>query len=196
MSYVLAVAVGFLFGAADQYLGSRSALGPWTATVSQVSAPWLLLSFAAGMTQLLARRAMGLGLAIVLPALVGYFAMTCSPMESIPAVEFRSCFTNVVTVPYNPVWILGGVLFGPLFGLLGQRWRVNRWWLSAAAVTFTLLIEPLARRVATPWMVTTTPMVWWTEVAIGAVLAVLFINSISTARRTREVQSPNEFLAP
>ncbi|MEA2461267.1 MAG: hypothetical protein QOH90_1444, partial [Actinomycetota bacterium] len=108
MAYLVAVVMGFVFGAADQYLGSRSALlGAWTATASQVSAPWLLLSFAAGMTQIRARRATALGLAIVVPALIGYFSMTCSPMESIPAIEFKSCFTNVVSVPYNPLWILG-----------------------------------------------------------------------------------------
>src|SRR5262249_58567658 len=48
MAYVLAALAGLAFGAADQYLGSFSALGGWTAAVSGLSAPWLLLPFVAG----------------------------------------------------------------------------------------------------------------------------------------------------
>jgi hypothetical protein len=183
MAYFIAVVVGFAFGAADQFLGARSAfVGVWAVTVSQVSAPWLLLSFAAGMTQERARRAMALGLVIVVPALVGYFAMTCSPMESIPLRQFSSCFVTVTGAPYNPLWILGGVLFGPLFGFLGQRWRVQRSAISAAVVAGTLCFEPLARFAFSPWMLSSTPVVWWTEVAIGALLAVSFVFAIANSR--------------
>jgi hypothetical protein len=59
MAYFVALVCGFTFGAADQYLGSRVVLGAWAPTVSMISAPWLLLSFVAGMTQEGRRRAMG-----------------------------------------------------------------------------------------------------------------------------------------
>jgi hypothetical protein len=36
------------FFAGDQYLGSRVTLGPWAATASAASAPWLVLTFAFG----------------------------------------------------------------------------------------------------------------------------------------------------
>jgi hypothetical protein len=52
--FVVAAVIGFAFGSGDQYLGSLSlpaALGPWTVSVSQMSALWLLLPFAFGCTQ-------------------------------------------------------------------------------------------------------------------------------------------------
>jgi hypothetical protein len=64
MAYFVVVIAGLAFGMADQYLGSRSALGAWAATASVVSAPWLLLAFIAGMTQERARRAMTLGFVV------------------------------------------------------------------------------------------------------------------------------------
>jgi hypothetical protein len=66
VAYFVAAAVGLAFGAADQYLGSRSALGPWAWTVSGMSAPWLVLPFVVGMTQERGRRAMALGLVVTL----------------------------------------------------------------------------------------------------------------------------------
>ena len=185
VAYAVAALVGLVFGAADQFLGSRSALGAWAVAVSQVSAPWLLLSFFAGTTQERARRAMRLGLVIVVPALVGYFAMTCSPMESLPLNQFSSCFSTVVSVPYNPLWIAGGVLFGPVFGWLGWRWHVERSWTSAAIVAATLCLEPLARLLVAPWMLGRAPVVWWTEIALGLLAAAAFAGRIATSRRAR-----------
>jgi hypothetical protein len=185
VAYLVSLVAGLAFGAADQYLGSRSALGAWAATVSMVSAPWLLLSFVAGLTQERGRRAMALGLAVVVPALVGYFAMTCSPMENVPLGRFSTCFLTIARTSYNPLWIAGGMLFGPLYGLLGQRWHVDRSWKSAALVAGTLCLEPLARLVVAPWMLSPAPAVWWSEVAVGGFLAVSFAYAIATSRRAR-----------
>src|SRR5205823_4526706 len=126
------------------YLGSRSALGGWAAAVSGLSAPWLVLPFLAGMTQERARRAMILGLVVTLSALAGYFAMTYSPVENVPIAGFLPGVVAMTTSGYNPLWILGGILTGPLYGLLGQRWRVGRSWVSAVLVTVVLTMEPLA----------------------------------------------------
>jgi hypothetical protein len=184
MTYLLAIAGGALFGMADQYLGSRSALGAWAATVSLVSAPWLLLSFAAGVTQTERRRAVALGVIVIIPALVGYFAMTCSPIENVALGRSSTCITTIVRTGYNPLWILGGLLLGPVYGLLGQRWRVGKSWISAAVVTCTLCLEPLARLIATPWMLS-QPVVWWSEVAIGILLAGFFAFEIGNSRGSR-----------
>jgi hypothetical protein len=187
VAYFIAVVVGLAFGATDQYLGTIR-FDPWAWTVSGMSAPWLVLPFVVGMTQERARRAMALGLVATVAALVGYFAMTYSPMESIPVAEFPKGFLTIVRTGYNPLWIAGGAVIGPLFGLLGQRWRIARWWPSAALVTCALCFEPLAReRVG---RLAPHPNVWGIEVAVGAVAAVSFALMIATARRARETVPP------
>src|SRR5436190_3791538 len=130
ISYLVASVLGLAFGAADQYLGSRSsALGPWASTIAQVSAPWLVLPFVVGLTQQRPRRAMVLGLVVTASALFGYFAMTYSPIE-IASWSFGRFIRGMVAVTasgYNPRSIIGVLVIGPLFGALVQRWRVGRW---------------------------------------------------------------------
>ncbi len=93
MAFLLVALIGFAFGAADQYLGSLRplvALGPWTTAVSGMSAPWLVLPFLAGCSQVLPRRAMAAGLVATQAALFGYFVMTLSPVEGVAlAKAFR-----------------------------------------------------------------------------------------------------------
>jgi hypothetical protein len=169
--FLIAVAVGFVFGAADQYLGSRVTLGPWAATVSTTSAPWLALPFAFGCSQVRPRRATALGLVVTFAALAGYFALMWSPLEgvvlsqSLPHLPtlLRSQWANVV----------GGLLTGPLFGFLGQRWRVGRSWAGPALVAGSFCLEPLARWLA--GRLSPPALVWQVEVAAGAALAVLFV---------------------
>jgi hypothetical protein len=81
MVVVAAVLFSAAFGAGDQYLGSLS-WHPWAADVSLLSAPWLVLPFLAGWTQREPRRAMLLGFACTVAALVGYGLMTLSPVEN------------------------------------------------------------------------------------------------------------------
>jgi len=170
MIFAVAALVGVVFGAADQYLGSLTpfvALGAWTVSVSQMSAPWLLLPFAFGCTQDRARRAILLGLVATLAALAGYFAMAVSPLEGvalgqIPHAALAEISSNFT--PAHPV-ILGGLVTGPLFGLLGQRWRVSRSWIVAALIAGAFLLEPLAR-VADGQLLGPT-WVWAAEIALG-----------------------------
>ncbi len=181
MTYVAAVVLGLTFGAVDQYLGSRSALGAWAATVSGLSAPWLVVPFVAGMTQVRVRRGMALGLVVTVSAVVGYFAMTYSPMEN---VALSRAFQGIVAMARsggNPLWIAGAFIVGPLYGFLGVRWRVDRSWISAALVTTVILLEPVARR--SVGMLGRPPLVWEAEVALGAVAALTFAQSIIAARR-------------
>lgn len=191
MAYVIAIVAGLVFGAADQYLGSLkvgSILGTWSWTVSGMSAPWLLLPFLAGMTQERRRRAMGSGLAVTMAALVGYFAMSHSPMEGVPLDRFFDRVVTMVSTGYNPLWIVGGILTGPLYGFLGHRWRVARSWISAVLVASALCFEPLAWRVV--GMLSGPSVVWGVEVAIGTVVAVWFAFMIAASRRARETVPP------
>jgi hypothetical protein len=175
MAYLVAVVAGLAFGAIDQYLGTLAAgsvLGTWSWTVSGMSAPWLVLPFVAGATQNRPRRGAAIGLVVTLSALAGYFAMTYSPLESIPIREFWSGVVGMVTSPPNPEWILAGAITGPLMGYLGHRWRVARSWVGAAIITTALVLEPVARsavgRLERP------PQVWATEIAVGIVAGVTF----------------------
>jgi hypothetical protein len=188
MAFLLAAILGLAFGAADQYLGSMLWLGSWAPTAAQVSAPWFILPFVAGMTQERPHRAMALGLVVTAAALLGYFAMTYSPMEIHPWTLHRFT-TGMVAVTtrgwYNPVYIVSGVFTGPLFGLLGQRWRVRRSWISAALVVGALCLEPLAR-LSVGQLMPPTP-VWTVEVVSGTVVAALFAYALISWRRAERV---------
>jgi hypothetical protein len=191
MAYLVAVILGLLFGAGTQYLGTLTAgsvLGTWAWSVSGMSAPWLALPFVAGITQKDARRAALLGLVVTLAALAGYFAMSHSPMEGVPIEDFPRRVLTMIRTGYNPVWIVAGIVTGPLYGFLGQRWRVARSWISAALVACALCFEPLARGVV--GMLSPHPVVWWAEIAIGIVVAVSFAYLIVTSRRARETVPP------
>ncbi len=171
MPFVVAVVAGLVFGAADQYLGSRSiTLGHWASTAAQVSAPWLILPFVMGTLERRPRRAMVLGLVATASALTGYFVMTYSPIE-VPGWTFQRFVSGLVAVStsgYNPLYIVGGLVTGPLFGLLGQRWRVRRWWVSAAVVGGALCLEPLARWIT--GQLSPPAPVWAVEVMAGVAL--------------------------
>jgi Family of unknown function (DUF6518) len=157
-------------------LGNRFMLGPWASTVSAVSAPWLVLPFLFGCSQAYPRRAMALGLVATLAALSGYFALMWSPLEgvwlsqSLPHLPtlLRSQWANIV----------GGLVTGPLFGLLGQRWRARRSWASAALVAGALCLEPPARWVA--GQLPPPAVVWELEIAAGVVLALFFVAAAVT----------------
>jgi Family of unknown function (DUF6518) len=184
VAYVIAVIAGLVFGAGDQYLGTLAAgsfLGTWSWTVSGMSAPWVIAPFLAGMTQDRSRRAIKLGLVVTLSALAGYFAMSHSPMEGAALKEFWPRVVRMITTGFNPAWIAAGLVTGPLFGFLGNRWRVARWWVSAAAFVGSLCLEPLARLPV--GMLSANPIVWAAEVATGAIAAAWFVHEIANGRR-------------
>ena len=93
--------------------------------------------------------------------------MTASPFESVPLSRFVPAFVAVARS--NALWIAGGVVTAPLYGLLGRRWRVSRWWASAALLAGSVCLEPSAR-----WLVGRVPPsdgVWLAEIAVGLCLA-------------------------
>jgi hypothetical protein len=172
----LALLLSAAFGAADQYLGSFSA-HPWAADVSLLSAPWLVVAFAAGWTQTEPGRGALVGLACTFAALVGYGVMTLSPVEN---AQFTILGVEGLIRSESRV-IVGGLVTGPVFGWLGQRWRVGRRWPGAALVAATVCLEPLARTVVGGQYTIRFRDVWFAEVAVG----VAMLAYVAWARRAR-----------
>jgi hypothetical protein len=190
MAFVVAIVIGLMFGAVDQYLGTvhvTSRLGWWTITVSGMSAPWLILPFLAGMTQQRAKRAVALGVVVVMSALAGYFAMSNSVFESVPVASFWPRTVRMATTESNMMWIVGGLITGPIYAFFGYRWRVARSWAGAALVTLALCLEPLARSIAGTGFLggglSGSPVVWRAEVLIGLAAAAAF--GVMLLRRRR-----------
>jgi Family of unknown function (DUF6518) len=173
------VVLAVMFGAADQYLGSLEGhFGhfAWAVDVSLLSAPWLLLAFAAGYTQRDARRATLLGLLATMAALLGYLFMTLSPTEN-------AHLTSAAVAGFvrsDPFTFIGGIVTGPLFGWFGHRWRVGRSWRGALVAAATLCLEPLAHIVARR-PIASFPVAL-SEVAVGLALG-LYV-SVTSLRRS------------
>jgi hypothetical protein len=181
IAFVIAAVFGFVFGAADQYLGSRGVtLGIWASTVSMLSAPWLVLPFAFGCSQTRPRRAAALGLVATMAGLAGYFTMMWSPIEGVPWSQFATQWHYLVGS--QRMNIAGGLATGPFFGYLGQRWRAHRSWASATLVAGALCLEPLVRW-AVDGRLSTPAFVYQIEVAAGIALALFFIVSGVSRRR-------------
>ena len=143
MVVALALVLSAAFGAGDQYLGSGHIwAAAWATDVSLLSAPWLVLAFAAGATQREPRRAALLGLGCTAAALIGYFLMTDSPAEG---AHYTLTNLRGFLVSEHGVF-LGAVFTGPLFGWFGQQWRTRRAIAGALVTAVALCLEPLARR--------------------------------------------------
>jgi uncharacterized protein DUF6518 len=164
------------FGAADQYLGSLSA-HPWGADISLLSAPWLVLAFAAGCSQRDPRRAALLGLGCTYAALLGYGLMTLSPVENahVTLTTVRGFLVSERSV------FVGGIVTGPLFGWFGQQWRTRQAWLGALVTAAALCLEPLARHASVDPI--RFRAVWIAEVAAGLVLAAYVVAAHGSLRR-------------
>lgn len=173
---VLLAAAGLAFGAGDQYLGSIP--GRWTVATSLLSAPWLAVPFLAGVTQVRAKRAAAAGATIALAALAGYFLMVMSPFEG-----GRSSFTApeiTGLLGSNVLTIVGGLVLGPLYGLIGHYWRIRRSFLAVAAVAAPLCLEPLFHLVFAGAL---GPNV--TTVGLGEAVAGLLLGIVLFFLRTR-----------
>ena len=170
---LVSVLVGVGFGVGDQYLGSLAALGSWTETLSLLSAPWLVLPFAIGCSQPRASRAAISGLVVTMSALAGYFLMIMGPFEGGQwNFTLREAHGLLLS---NTLNIIGGLVTGPVYGFLGQRWRTRRAWMSAALVAGTLCLEPFALTATGRTFGGESTAVWRLEVVAGIALAVYFV---------------------
>jgi hypothetical protein len=180
MRPALAALGAFLFGAVDQYLGglwSATHIGFWSIDVSMMSAPWLALPFVFGARERVAARAAWIGALATFAALLGYFAMTLSPIEG---VALRQVHPLPFLVSQLHV-ILPAVLTGPVWGWLGHRWRSGRSWVGAVAVGGAFCLEPLARAIyGQPFAAADVAMA---EAVAGVVLTGLLVVLAVRARR-------------
>jgi len=175
---VAALVLAAAFGASDQYLGSIPGM-LWGVDVSLLSAPWLVLAFAAGATQREPRRAALLGLGCTTAALVGYFLMTDSPLEN---AHYSLANLHGFAISEARV-IVGALVTGPLFGWFGQQWKTQRRLLAPLVVAGALCLEPLARR-ANGYPIHFRD-VSLAEVAAGLLLATYALLSHARARSSR-----------
>ncbi len=187
---LVAVLVGVGFGAGDQYLGSLITLGSWTESLSLLSAPWLVLPFAFGCSQLRAGRAAIAGLVVTMSALVSYFLMIMGPFEggrwNLNFHEARGVLLS------NMLNIVGGLVTGPLYGFLGQRWRTRRAWISAALVAGALCLEPFVLTAAGRTFPGESAVVFPGEVIAGIVIAAYFlVAGIAYRRRCSRLVAQN-----
>jgi hypothetical protein len=136
----ITLAAAFAFGALDQYIGSL--YSQFGTAISGMSAPWLLLPFAIGAFQPHWRRAAWLGLAATWLAVSAYVLMIDSPMEGVHTTLHIVAMSAYSQWP----WFMGGIVTGPLYAVLGYRWRAHRSILSAALATVPLLLEPVIGR--------------------------------------------------
>ena len=189
--FLVAVAVGVGFGAGDQYLGSLATPGLWTVSLSQLSAPWLLLPFAFGCSQLRVNRAVSIGLVATVAGLFGYFLMTLGPFDPGHAsLNLRAARSVLLS---NSWVIAGGLVTGPLYGFLGQRWRSRRAWTSAILVAGAFCLEPLAETAAHR-VFPGASTVWPLEVVVGLLLAAYFF--VTGIAYRRSIDSQDRRLSP
>jgi hypothetical protein len=182
----LAVGVGLVFGAVDQYLGASwisDHVGGWTIGVSGLSAPWLALAVIVGCREDRAGLAAAVGLVSTLSALVGYVVMINSPVEGVALshVDVVEAFRSQLHI-FAPA-----LLTGPAFGWLGYRWRVSRSAASAVLVAAAFCLEPLVTRLAQdlPYSLPAPAPVGVSvgEAALGALVGIYFV-----AARSRSIR--------
>jgi Family of unknown function (DUF6518) len=175
---LVAIGVAAAFGASDQYLGSLAA-HPSATAVSLLSAPWLLVAFAAGWTQPTPRRAMVFGVVSTIAALGAYWLMTLSPVEG---AHFGAGAVRGLLFSQS-VLIVGAFVTGPLFGWLGNRWRTDRWRIGALALAGAVCLEPLAH--AAVGSAIRSPGVWAGEIAAGLLMTIYVLSETGLGLRRR-----------
>lgn len=175
--YLAVAIVGILFGAGDQYLGSSSS-SPVDATLSLISAPWLLLPFIVGCTQRHAGRATVMGAVVTVAGVVGYTAMILSPVEGVHGARTQLIFAVISS---QKRWFLAALLAGPSYGLLGQRWRTTRSVISGLLAAAPLVLEPVIRLVRLQG--DRQPRVYLIELAVGVLAACYVAVALSRSRK-------------
>jgi DNA-binding beta-propeller fold protein YncE len=127
------------FGAVEQR--ARAEYPGFVTALGGMSAPWLALPFLAGASRASRRGALVLGFAVVLVAVVGFLAVSAGLVQTFTSGPSAVLWAMLGQLP----WLLGAVVSGPVYALLGYRWRVTRSWVVALAVTAPVMLEPAVR---------------------------------------------------
>jgi hypothetical protein len=179
---VMIVVIAGIYGAADQYLGSRIGLGEWTVSVSQMSAPWLAIAFLAGCWPGRRVQAVAMGSLVTIAAVGGYLAMTLSPMEG---VAVQSIHWGLEVRSQLHIF-LPALISGPAFGWLGGYWRATHSRLPGIVMAAFFVLEPLVRSLDGQ-LIDSHSLAWPAEIALGTTLAVVLTRI--TRRPTSRIAS-------
>ena len=150
--------------------GIRDSLG-------NVSAPWLLLPFCAGLTGREPLRGAALGLVASLAALAGFYVTEAIVLD----LGGHPVLTNLaLTLGAGRMYFAAGLLSGPVMGALGGVRVRHRRLMTAVVVGLALAGEPFAvfawlgsqgMSPADTGLVVSYPALWIGELAIGVALA-------------------------
>ena len=161
-----------VFGAVEQWAGAQNP--PFVAALGGMSAPWLVLPFLVGASRASRRSALVLGFAVVLVAVAGFLAAGVGLVQTLTSGPSAVLWAMLGHLP----WLLGAMVSGPVFGLLGYEWRVTRSWWLALAATAPVMLEPALRWRLSSWGI----LIWepyasvaWAEALAGLALTVAAI---------------------
>ncbi len=152
-----------------QDAGARAVLG-------NLSAPWVLLGFAAGARFTRIGAGLVAGVAATLAAFLGFYVAEAAILDLGPHpwyVDLR------LTLQSGHVYEIWGLLSGSLYGALGALWRSRAVRPGALAVGLAFLAEPLIVAAVTRAGVWggdglfAYPEIWAAEVGVGIALVVL-----------------------
>lgn len=165
----------FLFGLAVAVVkGSDAGVRD---SIGNISAPWLLLPYLAGMTARNWRRGALLGATACFVALAGFYVAEAIVLD----LGDHPLLTDLaLTLGAGRIYFIAGAIFGPIFGAVGRASRGRRLPVTALVVGFLLVGEPpavfaaLAAYGVNPsytGMVIAYPGLWIGELVLGIMLA-------------------------
>ena len=164
---LLVVAAGLATGIATQ-LGQSVLPDGWSQVANAIS-PWLVVAFLLGSRMPDRRWAALAGIAALVLALVGYYAM----------IELR--YGYGASTSSLLLWGSAAVVGGPVFGIAGWSWRFDDGWRRAAAVG--LLAACLIAEGAYLVVILPDPAVGAAFVVVGALVPVVLARSGSDRGR-------------
>ena len=171
-----------VFGVVEQRAGAgRSAS---VTALGEMAAPWLFLPFLVGAWRASRGSALVLGFAVVLVAVTGFLAASVGLVQTFTSGPSAVLAAMLGQLP----WLLGAVVGGPVYALLGYRWRITGSWPLALAVTAPVMLEPALR-----WGLSSRGiLIWepyapvaWAEAVAGLALTVAAI-TVGRHRRIHE----------
>ena len=138
--------VAFAFGvlaawAKGPNTGGVQSVSQLRGVVGNLSTPWVLLPFFAGMQCTRLRHGALLGLAVTLCALVGFYLLN-TLVENLGGHGFVGDLRLELTG--NRAYFEAGVVTGPIFGALGAWWHRRPTARASLLVGALLIAEPLA----------------------------------------------------